>query len=243
MLLVFQGKVRWEGEVRSDTLLCSSVPGKGAKWGGSCKVGTNYEHPPLKTHQEVTRRRVTKSRRDQSLPIATQILSQTLISQICAAYCMSVITTTLLKMHDPIRWSVFDECTFSIFYIYRRGNGGRRRLMSSLGSSTADDKPRLCVFCLCAPCDSVLRLPSTKGTGRKAACGWGWAAGRQWQMAARRPQSWLWGPEGKQFSLLWLCLCLYFGCCTFLDSVFWGNAGDLTQSLGHATCSATAWYL
>lgn len=78
MLLVFQGKVGWEGEVRSDTLLCSSVPGKGAKWGGSCKVSTNYEHPP-KTHQEVTRRRVTKSRRDQSLPIVTQILSQMLI--------------------------------------------------------------------------------------------------------------------------------------------------------------------
>lgn len=34
--------------------------------------------------------------------------------------------------------------------------------MSSLGSSTADAKPRLCVFCLCAPCGSVLRLPSTK---------------------------------------------------------------------------------
>lgn len=221
MLLVFQGKVRWEGEVRSDTLLCSSVPGKGTKWVGSCKVSTNYEHPP-KTHQEATWRRVTRSRRDQSLPIATQILLQTLISQICAAYHMSVITTTLLKMHDPIRWSVFDECTFSLFHIYRWGDGGPRRLMSSLGSYTADDKPRLRIFCLCAPCGSVLRLPSTKRTGRKA-------AGRQWQMAARWPQGWLWGPAGKQSSLLWLCPCLYFACCAFLGSVFWGECWGLNS--------------
>lgn len=146
-------------------------------------------------------------------------------------------------MHDPIRWSVFEECTFSVFHIYRWGNGSPRRLMSALGSSIADDKPRLCVFCLCAPCGSVLRLPSTKGTGREAACGWGWAAGRQWQMTARWPQSWLWGPEGQQSSLLWLRLCPYFGGCTFPQLSFLGNAGDLTQSLGHAACSATEWYL
>lgn len=151
---------------------------------------------------------------------------------------MSVITTTLLKMHDPIRWSVFDECTFSLFHTYRWGDGGPRRLMSSLGFYTADDKPRLRIFCLCAPCGSVLRLPSTKRTGRKA-------AGRQWQMAARWPQGWLWEPEGKQSSLLWLCPCLYFACWAFLGSVFWGGMlGTELKVLGTLDkCSATELYL
>lgn len=74
---------------------------------------------------------------------------------------------------------------------------------------------------------------SIEGGGRRAAHGWGasYEAAADGYKVTDRPQGWLWGSEGKLFSLfsLWLLPCLFFACCTSLDSIFGGEMGGYNR--------------